>query len=247
MPRLRVSLAGDAIRDANDITADPVHSAWRPVRVLHRSSAQRSTHVDGLASYLRGIDASLGGRPKAVLVIRGTGRRSGHGQRRGTAHPLIRLPRLSRTYLSAQISGRCALTSSPECGRCWRRQGSISEWRPSGAGPWVFVPFMLIYPRADVPMMQLSLQHSLDPSSILRSAGRWRPCARRVFSSSGSGMSYHNLAAMFSGGGRRPRRPSMRGWAKREGPEFRAIERLTAWRSDQEAGNRTRAPSISSR
>jgi aromatic ring-opening dioxygenase catalytic subunit (LigB family) len=51
---------------------------------------------DGLASYLRGIDASLGGRPKAVLVI------SGHWE---TERPTVNVAERP-TLLSAQISGR---------------------------------------------------------------------------------------------------------------------------------------------
>jgi aromatic ring-opening dioxygenase catalytic subunit (LigB family) len=54
----------------------------------------------------------------------------------------------------------------------------------------VFVPFLLIYPQADVPIMQLSLQRSLDP-----------PLRDKGILIVGSGMSYHNLAAMFSGRG----------------------------------------------
>ncbi len=65
----------------------------------------------------------------------------------------------------------------------------------------VFVPFLLVYPRADVPMMQLSLQQSLDPGVHLAIGRALAPLRERGILIVGSGMSYHNLAAMFSGRG----------------------------------------------
>jgi aromatic ring-opening dioxygenase catalytic subunit (LigB family) len=65
----------------------------------------------------------------------------------------------------------------------------------------VFVPFLLIYPRADVPIMQMSLQKSLDPALHLQLGKALAPLRQQGVLIVGSGMSYHNLAAMFSGGG----------------------------------------------
>jgi aromatic ring-opening dioxygenase catalytic subunit (LigB family) len=65
----------------------------------------------------------------------------------------------------------------------------------------VFVPFLLIYPRADVPVLQLSLQKSLDPTLHLQIGKALAPLRQQGVLIVGSGMSYHNLAAMFSGGG----------------------------------------------
>jgi aromatic ring-opening dioxygenase catalytic subunit (LigB family) len=63
------------------------------------------------------------------------------------------------------------------------------------------VPFLLIYPHADVPLLQLSLQRSLDPGLHLRIGKALAPLRERGVLIVGSGMSYHNVAAMFSGRG----------------------------------------------
>jgi aromatic ring-opening dioxygenase catalytic subunit (LigB family) len=65
----------------------------------------------------------------------------------------------------------------------------------------VFVPFLLIYPKADVPILQLSLQASLDPVLHLALGRALAPLREQGVLIVGSGMSYHNLADMFSGRG----------------------------------------------
>jgi aromatic ring-opening dioxygenase catalytic subunit (LigB family) len=65
----------------------------------------------------------------------------------------------------------------------------------------VFVPFMLIYPNADVPILQLSLQSSLDPTLHLALGQALATLRDQGVLIVGSGMSYHNLADMFSGRG----------------------------------------------
>jgi aromatic ring-opening dioxygenase catalytic subunit (LigB family) len=65
----------------------------------------------------------------------------------------------------------------------------------------VFIPFLLIYPKADVPILQLSLQSGLDPAGHLALGRALAPLREQGVLIVGSGMSYHNLADMFSGRG----------------------------------------------
>jgi aromatic ring-opening dioxygenase catalytic subunit (LigB family) len=158
---------------------------------------------DGLAAYLRGIDASLGLRPKAVLVV------SGHWEMQ---HPTVNIaPRPTllfdyygfpeHTYrLKYPVPGAPDLEASV---RSLLKDAGLEMAVESkrGLDHGVFVPFLLIYPHADVPIMQLSLQRSLDPALHLAIGQALAPLRDRGILIVGSGMSYHNLAAMFSGRG----------------------------------------------
>jgi len=120
---------------------------------------------DGLAAYLRGIDASIGVRPKAVLVI------SGHWE-----NPLPTLNIAAKPGLLFDYYGfpdhtyrlKYPAAGAPELAERVRKlldgagfQSDVESKR--GLDHGVFVPFLLIYPNADVPILQLSLQASLDP------------------------------------------------------------------------------------
>jgi aromatic ring-opening dioxygenase catalytic subunit (LigB family) len=70
----------------------------------------------------------------------------------------------------------------------------------------VFIPFLLAYPEADIPIVQLSLKAGLDPATHI--------CAGKALASLrnegvlivGSGMSFHNMQGFFKGGFATPSR-----------------------------------------
>jgi aromatic ring-opening dioxygenase catalytic subunit (LigB family) len=163
-----------------------------------------SPHMwDGLAAYLRGIDGSLGLRPKAVLVI------SGHWE-----NPLPTLNIATKPGLLFDYYGfpehtyrlKYPAAGAPDLAERVRKllgdagfQTDVESKR--GLDHGVFVPFLLIYPNADVPILQLSLQASLDPVLHLTLGSALAPLRDQGVLIVGSGMSYHNLADMFAGRG----------------------------------------------
>jgi aromatic ring-opening dioxygenase catalytic subunit (LigB family) len=63
-----------------------------------------------------------------------------------------------------------------------------------------FVPMAIIYPQANVPVVQLSLKHGLDASQHLAMGAALQPLRHEGVLVIGSGSSYHNMRG-FSGGG----------------------------------------------
>ena len=61
-----------------------------------------------------------------------------------------------------------------------------------------FVPLMLMYPKADIPVVQLSLLKSLDPQAHIALGKALAPLREQGVLILGSGMSFHNMQAFFS-------------------------------------------------
>lgn len=188
---------------------------------------------DGLAAYLRGIDGALGTRPKAVLVV------SGHW---ATPMPTVNIaekPNLLFDYYGFPEHTyrlKYPVAGAPNLALRVRNlledagfESAVDAKR--GLDHGVFVPFMLVYPQADVPILQLSLQKSLDPELHLRIGKALAPLRDQGVLIVGSGMSYHNLAAIFSGGGAAAS-ASFDIWLNEAVLDsVMREEKLTAWRS----------------
>lgn len=63
----------------------------------------------------------------------------------------------------------------------------------------VFIPLKLMFPAANIPVVQISLQQSLDPVLHLRIGEVLAPLRDDSVLIVGSGMSFHNLPLMMSG------------------------------------------------
>src|SRR5207302_5619460 len=57
----------------------------------------------------------------------------------------------------------------------------------------VFISFKLVYPSANIPIVQLSLQVGLDPQVHIEAGRALQPLRKQGVLIVGSGMSYHNL------------------------------------------------------
>ncbi len=155
---------------------------------------------DGLRAHLTGLAATLPARPKAVLNI------SAHWE---TPRPTVDIdpaPALlfdyygfpEHTYklqypapgapgLAAQVRDLLKAAALP----CDEAQGR-------GFDHGVFVPFMLIYPNADMPILQMSLQRHASVAEHLAIGRALAPLRELGVLIVGSGMSYHNLREFFS-------------------------------------------------
>jgi aromatic ring-opening dioxygenase catalytic subunit (LigB family) len=155
---------------------------------------------DRMAAYLRGIAASIGQRPKAMLVI------SGHWEEAlPTVHVGRNPPLLFDYYGFPDHTYRLSYPApgSPELARRVRdllAAGGIEsgEEAERGLDHGVFVPFLLIYPEADIPVVQLSLRQDLDPAAHMAIGRALAPLRDEGVLIMGSGLSYHNLRALRS-------------------------------------------------
>ncbi len=65
----------------------------------------------------------------------------------------------------------------------------------------VFIPFLLIYPEADIPIVQVSLTTSLDPAEHIAIGQALSSLREQNVLLVGSGLSYHNMSALMTGSG----------------------------------------------
>ena len=153
---------------------------------------------DRMASYLRGLEVQIGRRPKAIVVI------SAHW---ATPRPTVNVnpaPSMlfdyygfpEHTYrLSYPAPGSPALAK--RISDLLGRAGIASDTDATrGFDHGVFVPFLLVYPIADIPIVQLSLRSDLDPAAHIAMGRVLEPLRDEGVLIVGSGMSYHNLRAM---------------------------------------------------
>jgi len=64
----------------------------------------------------------------------------------------------------------------------------------------VFVPLLLMYPKADIPVIQISLKNGLDPEYHIKLGEALRYLKNQNILFIGSGFSFHNMREFFSKG-----------------------------------------------
>lgn len=155
---------------------------------------------DRMAAYLRGIAGSLATKPQAALVI------SAHWLTpRPAVHVGAQPPLLFDYYGFPEHTYRLAYPAPGAPGLAREVKdlldtAGIATDTEAGRGldHGVFVPFLLIYPQADLPIVQLSLQQDLDPTVHLAIGRALAPLRARGVLIVGSGLSYHNLREIMA-------------------------------------------------
>jgi aromatic ring-opening dioxygenase catalytic subunit (LigB family) len=153
---------------------------------------------DKLGAYLRGLAAEIGERPKAILVISAHWDEAEVTINAGAAPPMLYdyygFP--EHTYrLNYPAPGAPALAG--EVKDLLANAGIAAKMETArGYDHGVFVPFMLIYPEADIPVLQVSLRSDLDAGFHIALGRALVPLRDQGVLIVGSGNSFHNLAVL---------------------------------------------------
>jgi aromatic ring-opening dioxygenase catalytic subunit (LigB family) len=101
----------------------------------------------------------------------------------------------------------------------------------------VFVPFMLVAPQATIPIVPLSLVAGLDPAQHISVGRALAPLRREGILIAGSGMSFHNLRALYGGADVLARSKRFDDWLNDAATDepARRDARLAQWASAPEA------------
>ncbi len=154
-----------------------------------------------MEAYLRNIPSAVGSRPRAILIISGHWQESRPTVTAAAAPPLIydyygfpphtyelRYPAPGDPQLAAAIVERLK-DAGIDSGADFSR----------GFDHGVFIPLLLIYPQADIPVVQLSTVNGLDPARHIALGRALAPLRDESVLIIGSGMSFHNLQNFYGG------------------------------------------------
>lgn len=157
---------------------------WQPADTWHE-----------MATFLKSISARLPERPKAILII------SAHWQTAEFSITAGKQPNLIYDYygfpehtysLSYPASGAPVLAE--RISQLFTDAGITNEKNTTrGFDHGTFIPLKLIYPEADIPVVQLSLRNNLDPKAHLAVGQALASLRKEGVLIIGSGMSFHNM------------------------------------------------------
>ncbi len=148
-----------------------------------------------MAAYLRSVGPSLPRRPDAIVVM------SGHWETQdmvvGSAvHPSLIYDYYGfppHTYqLEYPVPGAPAVAG--KIGQLLHNAGiACTEDATRGLDHGVFIPFMLAFPEADIPVVEISLPKTLDAAGVLHLGEVLAPLRDENILLVGTGMTYHNM------------------------------------------------------
>ncbi|MEJ2566524.1 MAG: class III extradiol ring-cleavage dioxygenase [Gammaproteobacteria bacterium] len=155
---------------------------------------------DKMAGWLRGLGANIGDRPKALVVV------SAHWEEAEfSVTESLRPPLLFDYYGFPAHTYRLTYPAAGDVELARRiRQllddaGMVTRGDTErGFDHGVFIPLKLIYPDADIPIVQLSLKTGLGPAEHIAAGRALEPLRNDGVLIIGSGMSYHNMRGFGS-------------------------------------------------
>lgn len=156
---------------------------------------------DKMAAWFRGFNETLPNKPRAIVVI------SGHWEEPEFSVYKHQNPPLFYDYygfpehtyrLKYPAPGSPELAGKIE-GLLLKSGFKVKSNNDRGFDHGVFIPLKLMYPDADVPIVQLSLKTGLDPEEHLAAGRALEPLRDDGVLIVGSGMSYHNMRGLMSG------------------------------------------------
>ena len=148
-----------------------------------------------MGDFLKGLASTLPQRPKSILMVSAHWLESSFDVTSGAAPELIydyygfpphtyelKYPAPGEPQLAARISSLLGQAGLP------------SKVNPSrGFDHGMFIPLMLMFPDADIPVVQLSLNSNLDPQVHLQLGQALTTLRDEGVLIVGSGMSFHNM------------------------------------------------------
>ncbi len=148
-----------------------------------------------MADFLKGLASTLPRQPKAILMVSAHWLESSFDLTSGAAPELIydyygfpphtyelKYPAPGEPQLAARIAALLGQAGLP------------SNVNPSrGFDHGMFIPLMLMFPQADIPVVQLSLNSNLDPRIHLQLGQALTTLRDEGVLIVGSGMSFHNM------------------------------------------------------
>ncbi|HEY8025137.1 MAG TPA: class III extradiol ring-cleavage dioxygenase [Burkholderiaceae bacterium] len=163
---------------------------------------------DKMGAFLRGLGSSLPVKPKAIVVV------SAHWEETaftvtGSARPPLffdyygfpahtydlRYPAPGEPQLAQRIVELLTAAGLP---------AGLDAQRGFDHG--MFIPLLLMFPEANIPVVQLSLKTGLDPHDHLAAGKALGALRDEGVLLLGSGMSFHNMQGFFHGGFTHPSR-----------------------------------------
>ena len=156
---------------------------------------------DKLRAYLAGLVASLPERPKAFLVI------TAHWEAREPTVSVNPRPGMLYDYYGFPdhtYSLRYPAPGAPVVGlevkRLIEAAGlPVATDAERGFDHGVFVPFLIVDPKAEIPVVMLSLRRDLDAAFHIRLGKALAPLRDEGVAIVGSGMSFHDLRTFRDG------------------------------------------------